>query len=340
MNPARGRRPRPQEDSQLDLQETDHEEEAEEEEEEEEEDGALCRFCYQGSLAGEEPLIAPCECAGTVRFVHASCLDQWRMLNLDNDRRLRCQLCQTPFRLQGSNADLGREGGHASGTISILSLAQRLCMRMLTRKFLCDLGLWTCSAMSLVPLSGMALYISRHVRRDDLYVHGSTNVYAQPWRKRVFGSLMSESILQDINLFIVGGDPHKLSRLALFILGLSKLGSYGCTLWLFTDGLAEVLPVQLPGLEALHDRPSPAIAILKAVMEFYMFPFFLRTPHTKLKLPFHLGATGIGIGYILARIHNRLRALLLKHWAFYRALELGQLDTNVRHDVANGAIPA
>lgn len=44
-----------------------------------------CRFCY-----GEEPqLIQPCNCKGSMAYVHGHCLGQW----LETRPSLRCDIC-------------------------------------------------------------------------------------------------------------------------------------------------------------------------------------------------------------------------------------------------------
>ena len=43
----------------------------------EEEDAPTCRFCFEGQEGGRE-LIAPCECIGSVKFIHKDCLRRWQ----------------------------------------------------------------------------------------------------------------------------------------------------------------------------------------------------------------------------------------------------------------------
>ncbi|KAG5471410.1 hypothetical protein LSCM1_01496 [Leishmania martiniquensis] len=68
-------------------------------EEQEEEDEQFCRICREGSDVA--PLIVPCACTGSVRFVHATCLDRWRIesakRNLANVNH--CEICKEPFRV-------------------------------------------------------------------------------------------------------------------------------------------------------------------------------------------------------------------------------------------------
>ncbi|PNI61754.1 MARCH1 isoform 5 [Pan troglodytes] len=52
----------------------------------------ICRICHcEGDE--ESPLITPCRCTGTLRFVHQSCLHQWIK---SSDTRC-CELCKYDF---------------------------------------------------------------------------------------------------------------------------------------------------------------------------------------------------------------------------------------------------
>lgn len=60
-------------------------------------DAPLCWVCMDADR--EEPYISPCQCRGTVQFVHASCIQTW----LDEHRQRvfgaepRCSLCLAPY---------------------------------------------------------------------------------------------------------------------------------------------------------------------------------------------------------------------------------------------------
>lgn len=36
-----------------------------------------CRICMYTSSTMKDPLIAPCKCSGTMRFIHLECLREW-----------------------------------------------------------------------------------------------------------------------------------------------------------------------------------------------------------------------------------------------------------------------
>lgn len=48
---------------------------------------------FNASDSWEEELIAPCECKGTMRFVHRGCLNQWRTASPRSDSFTRCEQC-------------------------------------------------------------------------------------------------------------------------------------------------------------------------------------------------------------------------------------------------------
>ena len=57
-------------------------------------EGVKCRYCLTNDTLNEEPLISPCDCCGTSKFVHKSCLEKWLTLrNLD-----ACEVCKTKYK--------------------------------------------------------------------------------------------------------------------------------------------------------------------------------------------------------------------------------------------------
>ena len=56
-----------------------------------------CRICLDEASAGN-PLIVPCHCTGSIRFVHTLCLRKWIQKQYENNiRRAECELCKEPF---------------------------------------------------------------------------------------------------------------------------------------------------------------------------------------------------------------------------------------------------
>lgn len=53
--------------------------------------GAICRVCHAEGTDADDPLLSPCLCDGSVRWVHRSCLDEWRIHG--GRRACSCELC-------------------------------------------------------------------------------------------------------------------------------------------------------------------------------------------------------------------------------------------------------
>ena len=54
-------------------------------------DDTECRICRGDAEIG--PLLHPCKCAGSIRYVHQECLDAW----LSRTNSVTCELCHQPF---------------------------------------------------------------------------------------------------------------------------------------------------------------------------------------------------------------------------------------------------
>ncbi|KAL8287429.1 hypothetical protein RQP46_003287 [Phenoliferia psychrophenolica] len=55
------------------------------------EDEDVCRVCRSGVEDG--PLFYPCQCTGSIRYVHEPCLNEW----LARSKKTKCELCNTPL---------------------------------------------------------------------------------------------------------------------------------------------------------------------------------------------------------------------------------------------------
>ncbi|XP_045670385.1 probable E3 ubiquitin-protein ligase MARCHF10 [Ursus americanus] len=76
------------------------------EEEEEEEEGDLCRICQIAGGSPTNPLLEPCGCVGSLRFVHQECLKKWLKVKITSGADLgavkTCEMCK-----RGLLVDLG-----------------------------------------------------------------------------------------------------------------------------------------------------------------------------------------------------------------------------------------
>ncbi|SOV08556.1 uncharacterized protein UDID_00406 [Ustilago sp. UG-2017a] len=69
---------------------------------------AICRICLESSssdASGGESLgrlLSPCRCKGTMKYVHATCLDQWRAASARSSSAVACDQCGAPYRFRKS----------------------------------------------------------------------------------------------------------------------------------------------------------------------------------------------------------------------------------------------
>lgn len=69
---------------------------------------AICRICLESAssdVSGGESLgrlLSPCRCKGTMKYVHATCLDQWRAASARSSSAVACDQCGAPYRFRKS----------------------------------------------------------------------------------------------------------------------------------------------------------------------------------------------------------------------------------------------
>lgn len=56
-----------------------------------------CRFCLHSNEDIIDPLICPCKCNGTVKYVHRECMKKWRHYAPDPKHKTHCQLCKCAY---------------------------------------------------------------------------------------------------------------------------------------------------------------------------------------------------------------------------------------------------
>lgn len=70
---------------------------------------SLCRICYCDGTEVDSPLISPCSCSGSMKFIHFSCLQKWLKSKIvvkstitENSssyslKQIECELCKVVF---------------------------------------------------------------------------------------------------------------------------------------------------------------------------------------------------------------------------------------------------
>lgn len=57
-----------------------------------------CKICTGDEFSHEDPLISPCQCCGSIKWVHKTCLDHWRTYSPANFSK--CDICKHSFKLK------------------------------------------------------------------------------------------------------------------------------------------------------------------------------------------------------------------------------------------------
>lgn len=66
-------------------------------------DNIICRICY----SNKKPLITPCNCKGSIQYVHYECLDKWRIRFHRNHKNYqRCNICDFEYNVKTSREKL------------------------------------------------------------------------------------------------------------------------------------------------------------------------------------------------------------------------------------------
>ncbi len=55
-----------------------------------------CRFCFDGPDTNN-PLVNPCKCIGSMKYVHVQCIKKWRLNTTNPEWHYKCQLCLSDF---------------------------------------------------------------------------------------------------------------------------------------------------------------------------------------------------------------------------------------------------
>ena len=63
-----------------------------------------CRICFETEIDENDPLLNPCKCDGTSKYVHKSCLNAWRLSASEDtidfsERKIKCMECKHHYEI-------------------------------------------------------------------------------------------------------------------------------------------------------------------------------------------------------------------------------------------------
>lgn len=68
-------------------------------------DFRICRICLESDTPADDPLIAPCLCAGSMQWVHRKCLDEWRAQDQVPMAFTHCPQCKFQYRTEFNDGE-------------------------------------------------------------------------------------------------------------------------------------------------------------------------------------------------------------------------------------------
>lgn len=55
-----------------------------------------CRICYEINSSEINPLITPCKCDGSLKYIHYNCLNKWLLARIHNNK-YKCEICNGEY---------------------------------------------------------------------------------------------------------------------------------------------------------------------------------------------------------------------------------------------------
>lgn len=97
------------------------------------EDGINCRICLSAENINENPIISlPCRCSGSIKFIHAKCLQEWlksKITHQENEistlymwNDFVCDVCKTPYPGNINNQAIGNITRPDGSKVEILNI--------------------------------------------------------------------------------------------------------------------------------------------------------------------------------------------------------------------------
>ena len=263
----------------------------------------ICRICLSDET--QTDLVSPCECKGTIAYVHETCLNKWRMMHHATIRQDVCQLCMTAYRVKGDR-----------------------------RVTLYRIFVRTISLASLVPLSFLAAEIMPRLPRRTQGVD-VLGLDVLPWQSEAFGWLLDSTSLSQISSIIEKGggawETWIKSRkvFPILMLGLAKLGSLGILLrFLFTNNvMGDHQQNHHPHHQDQQIRrrrgeswfgPFSRLTPGQAVFVHYLLSCLsfrcVKTPQTKRDAVIFSFTCSIGLWFVNLIVEDWIRRLVLRIW--------------------------
>ena len=257
---------------------------------------ACCRIC----LDADGELVTPCQCKGSVAYVHGPCLEKWRLLNFSANKADVCELCHAAYATRPGNT---------------VGLAYKTLLPVATLAFMAPLAFLASEILPRLP---------RRSKSIDVF-----GMDLKRWSPVAFGWAFDADTLQKINdTFLQQGgvtraaievvwcapldSPRALRQLLTY--ALLRLGCLGVLVrFLFSTKLIEpprfLGRIRTRGRAVLYHYAVSCIALQG-----------VQTPRTAARVPLFLASTLYGLVHLHQLLAGSIRLLVVRH---FPSLEFG-----------------
>ncbi|KAG7210683.1 hypothetical protein KM043_012187 [Ampulex compressa] len=145
-----------------------------------------CRICHEDENA--EELVDPCECAGTLGLIHATCLEKW----LSTSNTDHCEICQTAFVIQRKNKPMAQafwQWWRSRSLPGVQGIAgDVICLMVLTplciaATYLCGIGALAYMKLGFWEGTGLAILCFMLVATYCLWLVVTVRFHYKSWRQ-------------------------------------------------------------------------------------------------------------------------------------------------------------
>jgi len=96
----------------------------------------MCRICHNTSIQDPSPLISPCACRGSMRYVHLACIQKWRYTSGRMRDFYTCSMCQANYEFPKKWGVMHESPAARAAVVLVLYFSLTFCLSELLILFL------------------------------------------------------------------------------------------------------------------------------------------------------------------------------------------------------------
>jgi len=258
-------------------------------------DERKCRICLEGDVPALGRLIKPCKCDGSIRYVHLSCLNQWRHTSTTRSAFFQCPQCRYKYHFART-----RVVGLATSpfVISFFSLNLFIIL-VFSASFIGSFILNVLDDSDSTSDSYYSYWFYNPISAARDLVTSAVRILDDVTSDRLSSSTGRVDWSHPTPYKLADTQPGIIARLVRrFILGLSVVGITSFIQWLWS--MSALGTMRFPGLRSRRDRERSALSIIiivfviagaaRALLQVYRFvergtkQFLIRAEYTILEV--------------------------------------------------------